>query len=48
MKRMVFAARDRDIAAVKAAMNEMLRLLPQTPQHLRVAKLQISHTLSSS
>ena len=45
MKSMVFAAGNRDIAAVKAAMNKMLRLSPQTPQHLRIAKYNYAHAL---
>jgi hypothetical protein len=45
MKRMVFAARDHDIVALKAAMSEMLRLLPQTPQHLRIAKYNYARAL---
>lgn len=45
MKRMVFAARERDIATVKKIMNELSRVLPQTPQHLRVAKYNYAHAL---
>ncbi|MEH2530882.1 hypothetical protein V1277_002741 [Bradyrhizobium sp. AZCC 1588] len=45
MKRMVFAARAKDVVAVKATMNELSRVLPQTPQHLRVAKYNYAHAL---
>ena len=45
MKRMVFAARDRDVATVKNTMTELSRVLPQTPQHLRVAKYNYAHAL---
>lgn len=45
MKRMVFAARAKDIATVKATMSEMSRVLPQTPHHLRVAKYNYAHAL---
>lgn len=38
MKRMIFAAHAKDIVTVKATMSELSRVLPQTPQHLRVAK----------
>lgn len=38
MKRMIVAARAKDVATVKTTMNELSRLLPKTPQHLRVAK----------
>ncbi|HYW75842.1 MAG TPA: hypothetical protein VFA48_04350, partial [Gammaproteobacteria bacterium] len=38
MKRMIFAAHDKDVTAVKKTMSELSRVLPQTPQHLRVAK----------
>jgi hypothetical protein len=45
MKRMVFAARQKDVAAVKRTMGELSRVLPQTPQHLRVAKYNYAHAL---
>ena len=45
MKRMVFAARAKDIATVKKTMSELSRVLPQTPQHLRVAKYNYAHAL---
>ena len=45
MKRMVFAARDKDVATVKRIMSELSRVLPQTPQHLRVAKYNYAHAL---
>ncbi|WP_261338533.1 ATP-binding protein [Rhizobium leguminosarum] len=45
MKRMVFAARAKDVATVKKTMNELSRVLPQTPQHLRVAKYNYAHAL---
>lgn len=45
MKRMVFAARAKDVATVKKTMNELSRMLPQTPQHLRVAKYNYAHAL---
>ncbi len=45
MKRMVFAARDKDVATVKKTMSELSRVLPQTPQHLRVAKYNYTHAL---
>lgn len=38
MKRMIFAARAKDIVTVKSTMRKLQRVLPQTPQHLRVAK----------
>ena len=47
MKRMIFAAREKDVATVKATMNEPSRLLPQTPQHLRVAN-RITRTRCSN
>lgn len=45
MKRMVLAARDKDVATVKRIMSELSRVLPQTPQHLRVAKYNYAHAL---
>lgn len=45
MKRMVFAARAKDVATVKKTMTELSRVLPQTPQHLRVAKYNYAHAL---
>jgi len=45
MKRMVFAARAKDVATVRTTMSELSRLLPQTPQHLRVAKYNYAHAL---
>ncbi len=45
MKRMIFAAREKDAATVKATMTELSRVLPQTPQHLRVAKYNYAHAL---
>jgi hypothetical protein len=45
MKRMVFAARDKDVATGKRIMSELSRVLPQTPQHLRVAKYNYAHAL---
>ncbi len=45
MKRMVFAARAGDVATVKNTMKELSRILPQTPQHLRVAKYNYAHAL---
>lgn len=45
MKRMVFAARAKDVATVKKTMSELSRVLPQTPQHLRVAKYNYAHAL---
>lgn len=45
MKRMIFAAHAKDIVTVKAIMNELSRVLPQTPQHLRVAKYNYAHAL---
>ncbi len=45
MKRMIFAARAKDAATVKKAMSELSRVLPQTPQHLRVAKYNYAHAL---
>ena len=45
MKRMVFAARDGDVATVKNTMTELSQVLPQTPQHLRVAKYNYAHAL---
>lgn len=43
MKRMIFAAREKDVATVKKTMDELSRVLPQTPQHLRVAKCNYAH-----
>ncbi|MET4029529.1 MULTISPECIES: ATP-binding protein [unclassified Bradyrhizobium] len=45
MKRMVFAARAKDVATVKKTMSELSSVLPQTPQHLRVAKYNYAHAL---
>ena len=45
MKRMVFAAREGDVATVKNTMGELSRVLPKTPQHLRVAKYNYAHAL---
>ncbi|WP_206051380.1 hypothetical protein [Roseibium algicola] len=45
MKRMVFAAREKDVTTVKKTMDELSRVLPQTPQHLRVAKYNYAHAL---
>lgn len=45
MKRMIFAARDKDVATVKQTMAELSRVLPQTPQYLRVAKYNYAHAL---
>lgn len=45
MKRMLFAAREKDVATVKKTMDELSRVLPQTPQHLRVAKYNYAHAL---
>lgn len=45
MKRMIFAARNKDVATVKKTMAELSRVLPQTPQHLRVAKYNYAHAL---
>lgn len=38
MKRMIFAAHNKDVATVKKTMAELSRVLPQTPRHLRIAK----------
>lgn len=45
MKRMLFAARAKDVATVKKTMSELSRVLPRTPQHLRVAKYNYAHAL---
>jgi hypothetical protein len=45
MKRMIFAARAKDVATVKTTMGELSRLRQQTPQHLRVAKYNYAHAL---
>ena len=45
MKRMVFAARAKDAATVNNIMNDLSRVLPRTPQHLRVAKYNYAHAL---
>ncbi len=45
MKRMLFAAREKDVATVKKTMDELSRVLPKTPQHLRVAKYNYAHAL---
>lgn len=42
---MLFAARAKDVATVKKTMSELSRVLPQTPQHLRVAKYNYAHAL---
>lgn len=45
MKRMVFAARAQDAATVKAIMRDLTRVLPKTPQHLRVARYNYAHAM---
>jgi hypothetical protein len=45
MKRMVFAARNQDAATVKAIMRDLSRVLPKTPQHLRIAKYNYAHAM---
>lgn len=45
MKRMVFAARAQDAATVKAIMKDLTRVLPKTPQHLRVARYNYAHAM---
>lgn len=45
MKRMVLAARDKDVATVKKIMSELSHVLPRTPKHLRVAKYNYAHAL---
>lgn len=45
MKRMVYAARVKDAKTVQKIMDELARVLPQTPQHLRVAKYNYAHAL---
>lgn len=45
MKRMIFAGRNKDVATVKETMAELSRVLPQTPQHLRVAKYNFANAL---
>ena len=45
MKRMLFAAHDGDVATVKNTMTELSRVLPQTPQHLRVGRYNYAHAL---
>ena len=45
MKRMLFAARAQDAGTVKKIMDELSRVLPQTPQHLCVAKYNYAHAL---
>ncbi len=45
MKRMIFAARNKDVATVKKTMAELSRVLPQTSHHLRVAKYNYAHAL---
>jgi hypothetical protein len=45
MKRMLLAARAKDAGAVRKIMDELSRVLPQTPQHLRVAKYNYAHAL---
>jgi hypothetical protein len=45
MKRMVFAARAQDAKTVKAIMRDLSRVLPQTPQHLRVARYNYAHAM---
>lgn len=45
MKRMVFAARAKDAETVKAIMQDLTRVLPKTPQHLRVARYNYAHAM---
>jgi len=45
MKRMIFAAREKDVATVKKIMNDLGRALPQTPEHLRIAKYNYAQAL---
>jgi len=45
MKRMVIAARAQDAATVKAIMQDLTRVLPKTPQHLRVARYNYAHAM---
>lgn len=45
MKRMLFASRAKDVKAVEKIMRELSRVLPETPQHLRVAKYNYAHAL---
>lgn len=45
MKRMLFASRAKDAKAVEKIMRELSRVLPETPQHLRVAKYNYAHAL---
>jgi hypothetical protein len=45
MKRMIFAAHEKDVATVKKTMNDLSRVLPQTPKHLRVAKYNYAQAL---
>ncbi|MEM9512010.1 MAG: ATP-binding protein [Cyanobacteria bacterium P01_E01_bin.48] len=45
MKRMVFAARAQNAAEVKSIMRDLTRVLPKTPQHLRVARYNYAHAM---
>jgi hypothetical protein len=45
MKRMLFAARAQDAATVKAIMQDLMRVLPKTPQHLQVARYNYAHAM---
>jgi hypothetical protein len=45
MKRMVFAAREGDAAAAQAAMEETVRLLPDRPEHVRIARYNYAHAM---
>lgn len=45
MKRMVFAARAQDATAVRAIMRDLSRVLPQTPQYLRIARYNYAHAM---
>lgn len=45
MKRMLFAARAQDSTTVKAIMRDLNRILPKTPQHLRVARYNYAHAM---
>lgn len=45
MKRMLFAAREGDAAAAQAALEETVCLLPDRPEHVRIARYNYAHAM---
>jgi tetratricopeptide (TPR) repeat protein len=45
MKKMIVAAREQRVDDVRAAMEEMLRILPDNPAHQRIARYNFAHAL---